>query len=77
MDERLKCTRELQALQTHGDARIPIKDILEKILQQWRLDDDRVKRKNTARIGVDASVPSDDGMFESVSVLGRFPDVLG
>ena len=77
MNERLKRAREFKALQSHGDAWIPIKDILKKVLQQWRLDDDRVKRKNTARIGVDASVPNDDGMFESVSVLGRFPDVLG
>lgn len=72
MYEWRKGARELKAPQTDSDARIPCENDLEEVFEQWRLDNDRVKRKHTAGIGVDAVVASDNGMFESIGILGRF-----
>jgi hypothetical protein len=75
--EWLEGAGELQALQCDGHATVPFENDLEEIFQQRRLDDDRVESKNTARVTINSTVPSYDGMLESVSVLGGLAYVLG
>ena len=72
MDEWLEVARELESTQANCDVGIACEHDFEEVLEQRGLDDDRVKRKNTARVIEDAAVPSNDRTLESVSVLGRF-----
>jgi hypothetical protein len=74
--EWLEGAGELQALQCDSHATVSFENDLEEVLQQRRLDDDRVESENAAWVTVDSAVSSYDGMLESVGVLGRLANVL-